>query len=121
MAETRLDKKKNVFSVPEACSIIEACAKNGVSFVKFGDLCVRFKDTANIKSEDPSLAQPTPSAEEIAALQKSLADASFLEDEIDLRAQQIADLIIEDPGQAEQMIMDGELEDADELDDGSIG
>ena len=93
----------------DICLIIETCAKNGVTILKFGDLDLNFG-----KPAEPVQIASTPD--------KAISDANhelntknaIEKDEIDLREDAIAHMIVENPVMAEQMLLDEELEDADD-------
>lgn len=105
----------------EICAIIEACAKNGVALLKFGNLEIQRGPTAQLSenSEAPaSLAPPAPLqnipvAEMTDKQHTEQNEKALLQEEFNTREEQIAELLITDPLAAEKLIALGDLEDAD--------
>ena len=113
--------EKQVLSVDGVLRIIEASAKSGVAILKFGDLELNFRPsqpgTLPTPGEAPSqsvlpLASPP---EKIPVLtDEAQAEAAQRElelSELDLRDQQLAELMITDPAEFERQMHQGELED----------
>lgn len=106
--------------------IIKACARHGVATLKFGDLELSFSPQVETTSTRPPLpgddpvqvlseAHVQPPVAEITEYQQSnIAKAALEHDELILREQQFAELVVTDPEAAEQMLVDGELDDADD-------
>lgn len=112
---------KNLLSSADIVSIIEVSGKSGVSELKFGGLHVKFgkpsddtQQTQALRVEQHPLNPPDT---EISATQRQVAQEALEADELDLRYQQIADLMIEDPLRAEELLRDGQLEEADDADE----
>lgn len=84
--------------------ILKACSESGVMELNFHDLRVIFGRTAKTKEAQPELIQ-APAA--------VIAEPAPLADEIEARAEQLMQMFIEDPAQAEKLLLDGELEDDD--------
>lgn len=108
---------ENKLSTDDVCRIIEACAKSGVSECQFSTLTVRFDRPVAPPAEQQLVTAPVQiSAEQIQAAMRSLEA-----EEIKHREDQIAELQLTDPAAAERLIVDGELEEDDDIaDDGSI-
>lgn len=103
--------------------IIKTCGEVGVSELKFGDLHVRFDKPVNRAQEDRdfrSEVSETPFSQpdtEISAIQEQAYKESLERDEVALREEQLSQMFIEDPAQAERLLLDGKLsEEADEHD-----
>lgn len=117
---------KNLLSSADIVSIIEVSGKSGVSELKFGGLHVKFdtpverlKHTHGFFIPEMRVEQHplNPPDTEISATQRQVAQEALEADELDLRYQQIADLMIEDPLRAEELLRDGQLEEADDADE----
>lgn len=106
---------KNNLSSEAICVIIESCAKHGVAELKFQDLHVKFGKSA-IQELGPQNSN-SPEAE-ISEEQHEEQTAHAIEkDEVDLREEQLEELFLTDPMAAEEMLRNGEFEDADEFGD----
>jgi hypothetical protein len=103
---------KNDLQCQDICLIIEKCSAHGVTTLKFGSLEVSF---------NPVPKQNKPGAEISAETHDKLNEEANLKDEVDLREEQIANAQVEDPLLAEQLILDGELDDESDSDDDSNG
>ncbi len=111
-----VDKLKDLDS-KAICSIIESCATHGVTSLKLGDFFIEFSPKAKPESLPEVLTSETHSTNPEAAIsdqQHKENTKELLErEEISLRDQEIAEMQITDPLGAEQMLLNGELEDAD--------
>lgn len=110
----------------EIPGIIESCAKNGVELLRFGGLELKLRPmTLKITPEGTLLVpEPTnsehlsPSPEIIVQEQQKEEVKAIEQDELALREEQIAELLITDPLRAEEMMEEGLLEkDVDERGD----
>lgn len=117
---TKARSQVKTLAPEEICAIIEACAKNGVATLKFGDLEIQRGPPAT-RSENPeapaSLA-PTahsniPVAEMTDQQHEQQNANNLVSEELATREAQIAELLVTDPVAAEKLILEGELEDAD--------
>lgn len=111
MGDKRLDSA-------EVCVIIEACAKHGVVELKFHDLELKFgkqteQGTGLPLNPGDNVALP-PVAVMTEKDHEKNTESVLEEEEISLRENQIAELQIDDPVAAEELIMNGELEDVDD-------
>lgn len=99
----------------EVCLIITASAKAGLSVLKFGDLQIEFARQEPEPIGSPPLSEPgaIPTAEMVAPLQKVEEQKSTEMDELRLREEQLAELLITDPFAAEEMIRNGDLAEED--------
>jgi hypothetical protein len=96
---------KKSLTVEDICAILGSCDKNGVAALKFGDLQVEFFD----KQPETSVAHT--SAPEIAAEQSKIHNSALVEEEIRTREQQLEELFLTDPLEAERLLAKGDLED----------
>lgn len=108
-----MTNSENELKTTEVCLILEACAKSGVSELRFGTLTVRFhRPVEQIVQYAPVIAPAQVSADQAKAAKESLEYDSLV-----TREDQIAELMITDPAEAEQLIKDGELEEDERPDD----
>lgn len=101
----------------DICKIISACKDAGVSVFKMGPVEILFgilPATIPYPQVEHSGAPPTPGAEvpqnTIRAQQEVQEVLSLEEQEIETKERRIAELLIEDPLQAEELMRDGDLE-----------
>lgn len=104
-----MDEKK--LDCSEVCTIIEVCAKSGVAKLKFGDLSVEFANSQTVNSRHLS---NNPEAEISETQHEANTKEAVTQGEHDFRDEQVAHALIENPMLAEELIRDGELEDADD-------
>lgn len=120
---TEANHKINL-SFNEVCDIIKTSAEHGVSTLKFGTLHLEF---GRPPKQQP--APPVESANPLVNPEEEISDAQHTEqtkaqlerDEVSLREEQIAHMMIENPSRAEEMLANGEIEsdDFDESNDES--
>lgn len=91
----------------EICAMIKACGEAKVSVLKYGDLYLCLGERAPVVKKP---ATPVPDTE-ISVTQKNIERESFLKDEQQLRQDRIAQALIEDPLEAERLLMSGEFVD----------
>lgn len=119
---TKNRSQSKTLAPEEICAIIDACAKNGVATLKFGDLEIQRGPTAQLSEnpEPPGSIAPTahplnvPVAEMTEKQHAEQNERALLENENALREEQIAELLITDPLAAEKLIAMGELQDVDD-------
>lgn len=115
----------------DACLIIEASAKAGVSELSFGTLHVKFGRPAETRemSGFPGIAYPVVKQHAAPAPMNDLTDAQHKQqardalelDEILTREDQLARALVEDPVLYEELLQQGELTDGmDDADDADI-
>lgn len=92
-------------SASEIVYIIRECRKLGVEELQVGPLRAIFGGQAEKKF---TKSKPDKA---VSVKQKEIEKKSILADEIDLRDRQIAEMLLEDPLKAEEMIAAGELKD----------
>ncbi|MBL7716588.1 MAG: hypothetical protein JNL01_14080 [Bdellovibrionales bacterium] len=115
--------KRTPWSTTEICRILEVGAKVGVQELRFHGLHVRFGRPAESLSPGPALARPSipssaPPEKAISEEQHNKQTQDALEaDELRLKEDRLAQLFIENPLEAERMLMNGELGDAEESDE----
>jgi hypothetical protein len=97
-----------LLSTEEVCLIIKACGESQVSKLKFRDLQLWFG--TNSKSDGSLVAgsSPTPDTE-ISEIQTQVSKAAFEQEELDTRDEQVKQMLIEDPYEAEKLLIHGEL------------
>lgn len=105
---------RNRFTVKEVCAIMRAASNHGVTMLKFGELHIEFASKSTQSKVVDDLAY---SEAETSDLKEQLKQKEFDRREIDVREEQIAFSIIEDPELAEKLIADGDLEDDDSAGD----
>jgi hypothetical protein len=109
---------KTPLAVADICRIIEACGQNHVVELEFHDLRLKFGQKTPLEHVEQASA-PLPAAE-IAALeriQKKEAEKALLADEIETKEQQLAMALLEDPMLAEELQIQGELENGSDVED----
>ena len=101
------------FTAKELGEIIRECKQQGVSELSFGDLRVLFGTSANkdLTQEIPAKAQPITTSQHEVQNKEAIEQA-----ELEYRDQQIAELMITNPLEAERLINSEELVE-DDLDD----
>lgn len=130
---TRGSSPKIELASSDIALIIKACARHGVATLKFGDLSLSFSPQVETPRTEPTFpgevrpwetgdpvevpsephVQP-PVTEMTDQERKNIERAAFEQDELTLREQQFAELMVTDPEAAEQMLVDGELDDVDD-------
>jgi hypothetical protein len=113
---------KILLSSDEVCGIIEACGKARASELKFAGLYLRFDrsvETAGPYGLDQvDRVTSSPPEAEISEIQKTQAADSLVQDEILHKRERLSEMLITDPVEAERLLMQGELEDDGDSDDG---
>lgn len=115
---------KGLASINIVC-IIKACARHRVVTLKFGDLELSFDpkvktprpgSTKFVESHESQSVPHTqsPVTEITEQQQTNITREALVIDELALRDEQFAELLVTDPQAAEQMLVDGELDDDDE-------
>lgn len=103
------------------CLIIEACAKYGVTTLKFSNLEFTRaphgpQDQVSPGPNDTALPlAPVAAMTEAKPNDKPIPSEPWEQTELEFREEQIAELQLTDPLRAEELIERGELTDADEL------
>lgn len=101
----------------ELCRLIDTCAKKGVVELKYGPLHVSFGLKQAKATPGPTIPAPSP---QYIQVEQDKAHAEAIEhEEIVTREEQIAELLITDPLGAEEMLVRGQLEPEDKVEDGS--
>mgnify|MGYP001558964529 CR=1 FL=1 len=105
------------FSEKGLCGIIKSCSEAQVSKFTFGDLTIwvgpQSETTAqpanvgyNHFAQVPQLNPET----ELSEIQKLKQSESLLQDELALKEDRLAQMFIEDPVQAERLLLDGAMD-----------
>lgn len=103
----------------DVCKIIGACREAGVSELKCGPLEVRFSPAESLSPSTASPAKLLMGAapnnagevpEETIRAQQRAETASLEQQELELKEQQVAEMILSNPLEAEELLMAGELE-----------
>jgi predicted nucleic acid-binding Zn-ribbon protein len=111
--------QKISLQVKDICAIIKSCRNCGVTKFKFGDLEVDFGRPALSPHGKCGEAVNHLSVAEITdEIHEKQMKEALEQDELRLKDEQVAQALIENPLLAEQLIMDGELEDDSEPDFG---
>lgn len=117
--------EQNFPKADEVCRIIAACRKSGVSSLKFGPLEVVFgghaaegvlRDSAQAPISGVAPTPATEDAGQIIQAQQQAEQASHEEQEILVREQNYAELVITDPLEAERLMEEGDAEPTGEID-----
>jgi hypothetical protein len=110
--------EKSLLSGTEICLIMEAGSKAGVAELKFRDLHVTFgrpaEQVVGMSVPYPFVQRPSvqPEVADLTSEQHAKQTKDAIEmDEITLREERLAKLLIEDPAEYERQLSDGELSD----------
>lgn len=109
--------EKPSLSAAEVCLILEASAKAGARVLKFAGLEIEMGPKPLspylLHVGDSVPVAPTPAAAMAESTQIEQSRVSLEMDELQMREEQIAELLLTDPLAAEEMIRAGELEEID--------
>lgn len=104
---------KSVLSLSEIKDIIQFSASTGVTVLKYRDLYVRFGTSTDKKPQTQEIE--TNSDTKISETdQEEVLRNSVEREEMNLREEQLAHAIVENPRLYEELLLDEELEDADD-------
>lgn len=106
--------KKKDFTLEELSSIIKICGDNAVTSFSWGDLRISFGEKKDLATPI-SLTPHSPQAE------AELEEETRVHDELKVRQDQIDQMLIEDPLEAERLIAENELIDEDKPGDDNHG
>ena len=110
--------EKLLFTSSDVCAIIQSCANHKVKTLKCQGLELDFSQTAETTSTPSGSVRDDSGLAPVAAITEETHDQMTKEtierDELLLREQEIAMSLIENPSLAEELLLDGELEDADD-------
>lgn len=108
-------------SSEEVCRILRTCAAVGVTELKLGALSVTLgtppRSGAGVSPRE-NTESATPATEIAEPNHLLQSRESLTQREVDLREDQIAELLLTDPIEAERMISEGELEEDGDTRDG---
>lgn len=99
-----------IFTTAEICEIIRACGEAGVVELKFHDIHLKLIPQIERKQEKPSPSS-LPATEIAEPNHEKLNERALLSEELTVKEDQLADLAITDPFQAEQLRLAGEIDD----------
>lgn len=120
MTGTRL---KNNLDAADICTIIEACAKFGVSKLSFADLHVHLGPQSDVPKIEPHSSTNDAAMSDVVASpeaaiseekHKKFTEEAIVYSELETREDQLDNMIIENPSEYERLMTEGELEDADD-------
>lgn len=103
----------------EVCTIIRQCGESHVSVLKFGALEVAFHDQVKPPEYTPPLfSHPEAEISENPAANQIEQEAIHA-DELQVKLDRLAMMMVEDPAQYEKLLIDGDLENVEAEDRGS--
>lgn len=118
---------KKSLSSDEVSVILKSCGESRVAELQFGGLYVRFHPPVGTPSHEETnfvtsahvdeASSPAP-VTEITEIQRQVAKESLELQELQLKQEQIAHALVEDPALAEELLIKGELEKEDGSEDG---
>ena len=112
---------KTPLRTEDICTIIKLCSESRVASLKWGDLCVEFGPAKTtpwafpMESAHTEAVSPAPSPEKADTQEQE----TLLSDELRVKDDQLALMVIEDPAQYEELISSGELDEEDEREHGT--
>lgn len=118
------DAQKFALSSSEVISILSTCRDASVSVLKFRDLYVSFGKQTRLEElqqaiQSVDVTQSPTFAKAIAKIQTQQSQDSLEQDEIELKQEQLAQMFIENPKLAEELLLNGKLDEEDH--NGSYG
>lgn len=102
--------RKNLLNREDICSIIEVCSQNKVSELKFGDLHLSFVFHVEQSARPQASFEAVISEDELKNEEKNY----LAERELEVKRDEIDQMLIEDPAKFEELLEQGEF-DADEF------
>ncbi len=110
------NRQENSLTSEQVCLIIEASGKAKVAKLEFRDLYLEFGQVAQLPTpevvhmnsfvgQSVNTAHPSTPAAEMADIQTKIAQESLEQDEISVRQDRLMQMLIENPHEAEKMIM----------------
>jgi hypothetical protein len=104
-------KKINVLTKDEILEIIGSCATANISHFKYGGLELSFSGNEKTNSSRTENLEPPKPTGAALLVQHEQQDIEYLkEEEARLKEERISMMLIEDPLQAEKLILNGELD-----------
>lgn len=104
--------RKNVLTSEDVCSIIRACSESGVMELEFQDLHIVLGKQAKPPQDSIGAGVteviPTPEPQ---IKEQDLPPDELLKQEIQAREEQLAQMMLEDPAEAERLQLEGDLSD----------
>lgn len=116
---TYTGSKKTSLSCRDVCDIIKVSAKAGVYKLKFKDLHIEFgRPTEGVNSPVQQNIAINPVVDLTGEQHYQQTKNAVEADEVSLREEQLARLLVEDPVKYEELLRDGELSDDMDSSDG---
>lgn len=112
--------QEKLISAEDACRIIEVCGKSNVSELRFRGIHVRFgRPTESFQGTGVPLEAPLGMEQaispypdtEISREPEPQNENSLLDEELRLKDERIAMALLENPAEAERLLLQGDLED----------
>lgn len=94
----------------EICSIIKECARQGVAEMTYGELHVKFQPLGE-REEAPAHVPPSQRVRVPAKTLDKIESDSLRNDELAVKEDDLAQMLIEDPAQYEKLVLQGDLAD----------
>jgi hypothetical protein len=109
--------EKSILTPAEVCAILKACGEAQVRVLKFANLYVQFDK--KVEPARTAVAEaPAPTTEaEISETNQKIHEDALAQDEQAVRQDQLDQMWIENPLEAERILLAGELEDGDTEDE----
>lgn len=102
-------------TVTELCSIIESCAKASVRAFTYRELRLEFGDVATaIPTPPPPAPEPSSTETTLSDLHTKQNASALLSAELQIKEEQIAYMVLENPLLAEELIANGEMIEGDD-------
>lgn len=92
----------------DICNILRVCRESGASKLKFAGIEAEFFPADYTKASEP-LPEAEISVEQAAVIEGQ----QLTRDEMRVKSERLAMMLIEDPAQYEKLLLDGELADAE--------
>jgi hypothetical protein len=98
----------------QICSIIESCSKYGVTKLQFGDLHLELGPQAEPAGPGASTPEFQPPDAKMSEIQKQEELKDLEAQSVRLREDELAEKLLTDPEGFEEMLQQGDIDDADE-------
>lgn len=116
---TRADQKSS-FTADELCLIVDTCVRRGVKSLRVGDLFLEFQSASPVDTSQIPQVMSLGNERALDLTDKEheeLRRAHLESEEVRLKEERVAQMILEDPIGFERMLENGELEEM--IEDGS--
>lgn len=108
-------RRKKELEASDVCSILEACVKARVAVLRYRGLEIKFRGRLKKRLEEKEV--PSNIVAESYAASPESTSAEIRELALDLKKQQLDQMLIEDPSQYESLLASGEIEDEEQNED----